>query len=50
MPYKFRYADEYFNCVHDATKLECGAGAAQFEKKLTRLEMGPALESIGCGK
>ena len=42
--------DEFLNCVHDAANAECGAGAAQFEKKLTHLEVGPLVESLGCRK
>ena len=45
-----RYTDEYLKCVHDATNAECGTGAAQFEKKMAHLEVGPLLESLGCGK
>ena len=42
--------DEYLDCAADATRIECGPGAAAYEKKAVGLEVGPLLESIGCGK
>ena len=46
---QFRYIDELLVCATDASKAECGAGAAAYGNKAMRLELGPLLETIGCG-
>ena len=46
----FRYIDDYLDCATDATKAECGAGAAEYQKKVVQFSEGTLLESIGCGK
>ena len=49
-PTQLSYMDDYLDCVTDATRSECGQGAADYENKVVRLEVGPLLESVGCGK
>ena len=38
------------DCAADATRTECGPGAAAYENKMMSLEMGSLLGSIDCGE
>ena len=45
---QIRYIDDYLDCATDASKAECGAGAAEYQKKLAQFSLGQLLESVGC--